>query len=45
MARQFQARGWLRRVQPRADNPLDRRRLTLSPEGARQLRETLGVSL
>ncbi len=45
MAREFQARGWLRRLQPSADNPLDRRRLTLSPEGARQLRDTLGVSL
>ena len=45
MASAFQARGWLRRPTPRADNPLERRRLTLSPEGARQLRETLGVAL
>ena len=45
MAAQFQARGWLRRVSPRSDNALERRRLVLSPEGARQLREALGVAL
>ena len=45
MAAAFQAKGWLRRPTPRADNPLDRRRLTLSPEGARQLRDTLGIAL
>lgn len=45
MATSFQARGWLRRLTPRADNALERRRLALSPEGARQLRETLGLTL
>lgn len=45
MARAFQARGWLRRIAPHSENPLERRRLALSPEGSRQLRETLGVAL
>lgn len=45
MATQFQQRGWLRRLTPRAENPLERRRLALSPEGARQLRDRLGIAL
>ncbi len=45
MAQKFQERGWLRRLSPRSDNALERRRLALSPEGARQLRDTLGLSL
>ena len=45
IAAKFQERGWLRRLTPRSENALERRRLALSPEGARQLRETLGVAL
>lgn len=44
MASAWLARGWLRRLPARGEaDPLARRRLALSPEGARGLREALGI--
>ncbi|HYF08058.1 MAG TPA: winged helix-turn-helix domain-containing protein [Acetobacteraceae bacterium] len=44
MASAWLARGWLRRLPARDEaDPLARRRLALSPEGARGLREALGI--
>lgn len=46
MASAWLARGWLRRLPGQGDSdPLARRRIALSPEGARGLRETLGIDL
>ena len=45
LAKTLQQRGWLRRLSPRSENALERRRLTVTSEGARQLRETLGIAL
>jgi DNA-binding transcriptional ArsR family regulator len=38
-------RGWVRRSGAAAEDPFARRRLTVTPEGARALRDTLGVDL
>ena len=46
MATAWLGRGWLRRLEGRGESdPLARRRIALSPEGARGLRETLGIDL
>lgn len=46
MATAWLGRGWLRRTAPRgAADPLARRRIALSPEGERGLRDMLGLDL
>lgn len=46
MAGAWLARGWLRRLPGRGEgDPLARRRIALSPEGARGLKEALGLDL